>query len=418
MKDEVRKYLSYAIGELLLVVFGIFIALQIDNWNDDRKQRASLYSYLETIAQNMHEDLGELALLREQRMQHLEAALRHVILSNQTQYTTTEIFAATQGWAVAGTELFFSANTSGYDALKISPVIGRLQGTGVDTLLSTYYDTVGRIELLERSHAEYVRTYSVEVMRGQDPGIEAYAWSNPSALSPERFTELQPYYSASIRSPAWSSTLYGQGRVEHLVMLYDSLVPFFDALKSVTAGGRLAVISTMPETAMDRVRAGEGQPVLVASGGAAHEAYYLGIAVAPGSGSPSFDYSKRVADELQLKHNGGADWISVYFSVGGVDTVNLGRQGWDFSAFSTLELEMRGALGGEVISVAIKDVDDPDDRPPISVEITLEKAWRSYKIDLSEFSPADLSALNVPLAINFVPATEPATVMIRNARYR
>ncbi|WOJ97648.1 hypothetical protein R0137_03520 [Congregibacter brevis] len=71
MKDEVRKYLSYAIGELLLVVFGIFIALQIDNWNDDRKQR----------------------------MQHLEAALRCVILSNQTQYTTTEIFAATQGWA-------------------------------------------------------------------------------------------------------------------------------------------------------------------------------------------------------------------------------------------------------------------------------------------------------------------------------
>jgi hypothetical protein len=33
------KYLLYAIGEILLVVIGILIALQIDNWNDYRKER-------------------------------------------------------------------------------------------------------------------------------------------------------------------------------------------------------------------------------------------------------------------------------------------------------------------------------------------------------------------------------------------
>ncbi|MBN7814575.1 DUF6090 family protein [Algoriphagus pacificus] len=33
------KYLKYAIGEIILVVIGILIALQINNWNEDRKER-------------------------------------------------------------------------------------------------------------------------------------------------------------------------------------------------------------------------------------------------------------------------------------------------------------------------------------------------------------------------------------------
>ena len=30
------KYLSYAIGEIVLVVIGILIALQVNNWNENR----------------------------------------------------------------------------------------------------------------------------------------------------------------------------------------------------------------------------------------------------------------------------------------------------------------------------------------------------------------------------------------------
>ena len=32
--NKFSKYLLYAIGEILLVVIGILIALQLDNWND------------------------------------------------------------------------------------------------------------------------------------------------------------------------------------------------------------------------------------------------------------------------------------------------------------------------------------------------------------------------------------------------
>ena len=37
------KYLRYAIGEIPLVVIGILIALQINNWNEGRKQEILEY---------------------------------------------------------------------------------------------------------------------------------------------------------------------------------------------------------------------------------------------------------------------------------------------------------------------------------------------------------------------------------------
>jgi len=38
-ENKISKYILYAIGEIVLVVIGILIALQINNWNENRKDR-------------------------------------------------------------------------------------------------------------------------------------------------------------------------------------------------------------------------------------------------------------------------------------------------------------------------------------------------------------------------------------------
>ncbi|MDA0350457.1 MAG: DUF6090 family protein [Verrucomicrobia bacterium] len=43
---SVQKYLLYAIGEIALVVIGILIALQINNWNEERKESILEQEYL------------------------------------------------------------------------------------------------------------------------------------------------------------------------------------------------------------------------------------------------------------------------------------------------------------------------------------------------------------------------------------
>ena len=51
MADDNRplQYARYAIGEIVLVVIGILIALQINNWNEDRKSRIEEIEILKSI---------------------------------------------------------------------------------------------------------------------------------------------------------------------------------------------------------------------------------------------------------------------------------------------------------------------------------------------------------------------------------
>jgi len=48
-KNKTGKYLKYAIGEILLVMIGILLALQVSNWNSDRKDRISERKLLDNI---------------------------------------------------------------------------------------------------------------------------------------------------------------------------------------------------------------------------------------------------------------------------------------------------------------------------------------------------------------------------------
>ena len=49
MENNSSKYLKYAIGEIVLVVIGILIALQINNWNEHRKEKLQLKTALQSI---------------------------------------------------------------------------------------------------------------------------------------------------------------------------------------------------------------------------------------------------------------------------------------------------------------------------------------------------------------------------------
>jgi len=54
------RYLKYAVGEIILVVIGILIALQINDWYQDRLDRESERSYLVSMQQDLAEDRQKL----------------------------------------------------------------------------------------------------------------------------------------------------------------------------------------------------------------------------------------------------------------------------------------------------------------------------------------------------------------------
>ncbi|MEE9363817.1 MAG: DUF6090 family protein [Cellulophaga sp.] len=54
-KNKTGKYFKYAIGEIILVVIGILIALSINNWNENRKDK----KYLNQIFSSIENELEE-----------------------------------------------------------------------------------------------------------------------------------------------------------------------------------------------------------------------------------------------------------------------------------------------------------------------------------------------------------------------
>ena len=59
-QNKISKYLLYAVGEIVLVVIGILIALSINNWNEDRKARKSEKQILISIAEDFNSNLKSL----------------------------------------------------------------------------------------------------------------------------------------------------------------------------------------------------------------------------------------------------------------------------------------------------------------------------------------------------------------------
>ena len=57
-ENKTGKYIKYAIGEIVLVVIGILIALSINNWSQEKTNRTEELNYYKNIKRQLNEDKG------------------------------------------------------------------------------------------------------------------------------------------------------------------------------------------------------------------------------------------------------------------------------------------------------------------------------------------------------------------------
>lgn len=60
MENKTGKYLKYAIGEIILVVIGILIALQINNWNEKKKEAKQIRNIYTRIVKDFNQTAEEI----------------------------------------------------------------------------------------------------------------------------------------------------------------------------------------------------------------------------------------------------------------------------------------------------------------------------------------------------------------------
>ncbi|MGI9532979.1 DUF6090 family protein [Lutimonas sp.] len=153
LDNKKTQYLKYALGEIVLVVIGILIALQINNWNQSIKNKRSLDEYLVKIKSHTSEDIEQLEQLANGRKQIADICkkARNSILE-KTEKDNLFLFM-TSGSAFV--DFYFKPNIGGYQSLKNSAYYGKINNTKLDSLLAKYYGLVDVIAENENSYNQY-----------------------------------------------------------------------------------------------------------------------------------------------------------------------------------------------------------------------------------------------------------------------
>lgn len=112
-QNQMGKYLKYAIGEILLVVIGILIALQINNWNQNRLQQKQLMAVYERTLIDIENDIEELTAIVKHH-DSIEYIFKRVINDS----ITPDLFDVGLSRLITANSAITTLNTAGVSQLK------------------------------------------------------------------------------------------------------------------------------------------------------------------------------------------------------------------------------------------------------------------------------------------------------------
>ena len=146
-QNRTKKYLLYAIGEIVLVVIGILIALQINNWNSNRVEKKKESIYITNIKRDLNEQLKTI----ESQIDY-ERNINKVASPIITNYKTNQSFKIDSLFTVSigiltGRRTFVK-NSPTYSELISSGNIDIIRNNIIKDEIIKYYLELERVELV------------------------------------------------------------------------------------------------------------------------------------------------------------------------------------------------------------------------------------------------------------------------------
>lgn len=143
MENKTGKYFKYAIGEIVLVVIGILIALQINNWNENRKSSQIEHYYLNSLVKSIKQDTIDINF----RLREINRTVNLIdsLSDNSTISGSQESLSGLLPWLYMST---FNLNieTSTIDDLKATGNLNLIKNKSLSELLLIYYKNINSQE--------------------------------------------------------------------------------------------------------------------------------------------------------------------------------------------------------------------------------------------------------------------------------
>jgi hypothetical protein len=231
-KNKTGKYLKYAIGEIILVVIGILIALQINNWNDYRKERNEEKIILVALLQEFKNSKLSLIESIEKNNQHfnsLKELLNHTGSHWDNTLTRQASDSLMRGFLSSVTA---DISTSTLDQLLNTGRIRIIQNDSLQNLLANWNK-----ELVDRKVETEERMYK---FRGDQivPFVTKYYTYNLGGTKMKSYN-LKPSgfkfdYKAIYQNPEFENILFNRvNRIDRAIIQYNILIDQCDTFISI-----------------------------------------------------------------------------------------------------------------------------------------------------------------------------------------
>lgn len=179
MENKTSRYFKYAIGEIILVVIGILIALQINNWNEARKSKVFETEILTQVQANLIKDKLTLQNIASNFQKAIESSNK--ILESKwsdqdkdsLKYWLADIIQFDR----------FQPLTNAYEVLK-SKGLDQVQNKQLRFLLGTYYDDEAKNTM--ESIKDIEETFKVEwipILRNDFDDVKFKTYAIPKDIT-------------------------------------------------------------------------------------------------------------------------------------------------------------------------------------------------------------------------------------------
>ncbi|WP_455170573.1 DUF6090 family protein [Aegicerativicinus sediminis] len=167
--ENARRYMAYAIGEIILVVIGILLALQFNNWAVDVKNGKEEQFYLTKLQHNLAQD----TLYLRNRLNTLQFTDKVLDTVKAEIFNRDLDSFSNPGTGLAMVSVFsFSPQTSTFDNLLSTGKLELITNQSLVDSIFTYYNDLKNFTLQRNQSIE---TYSRE-------SIGPYLLSHPGGI--------------------------------------------------------------------------------------------------------------------------------------------------------------------------------------------------------------------------------------------
>ncbi|VAX21401.1 hypothetical protein MNBD_IGNAVI01-2995 [hydrothermal vent metagenome] len=147
-ENRFKSYMMYAIGEIVLIVIGILIAVQINNWNESKKSDAKIKSVLLLIKDNLKEDKAELELNLEIGKKKFLNYWQTVLEKNPADGDYSNLINHLGVYD-------FNSNNSGYLSAIRGDILSLIDNRELVNNITAYYEL--KFREMENRSAEFAR---------------------------------------------------------------------------------------------------------------------------------------------------------------------------------------------------------------------------------------------------------------------